>query len=94
MSYLTGIVSTGELVSAVRGARDAAIRRIVADALQVRPVNGSFVGRLSGCRVSEGRGGGVPGSVAFSAPQVWLCRDPRIPACARLKPLFHDHIHC
>jgi len=34
VAYLTGVVSAGELVSAVRGARDAAVRRIVADALQ------------------------------------------------------------
>lgn len=33
MGYLTGILSPGELVSAVRAARDAAIKRIVADAL-------------------------------------------------------------
>jgi hypothetical protein len=35
VSYLTGVVSAGELVGAVRGARDVAIRRIVASALQV-----------------------------------------------------------
>ena len=35
MAYLTGVVSTAELISAVRAARDSAVRRIVADALQV-----------------------------------------------------------
>ncbi len=33
VGYLTGILSMADLLSAVRAARDAAIRRIVADAL-------------------------------------------------------------
>ena len=39
MAYLTGVVSAGELIGAVRGARDVALRRIVGSALQVRSVN-------------------------------------------------------
>lgn len=39
MAYLTGVVSAGELVGAVRGARDVALRRIVGSALQVRSGN-------------------------------------------------------